>query len=163
MAWVKRWVVTLFLVLVPVWGFAHGDNGPSSGHGPGMMMSPQQMEQMHRNWSRMDGMMNDIPETQSQDERQRLMREHWQAMQEQMELMHQQMMGPGMERGVQQGMMGRSGGQGMANGRADSNPGAGPRDEARFEQRMRLMEDRMNQMQLIMEQMLQHQRYQLNE
>lgn len=151
----KRFIALVLLAWAPTWVFAHGSDGPSSGHGPGMMMSPQQMEQMHRNWSRMDNMMRQVPEVGSQDERQRLMREHREAMREQMDLMHQGMMGSGMMGGGR-GMMNDEQRQGMMN----SQPGASNRSNMSgspsVDQRMQGMEDRMNQMQLMMEQMLRH-------
>ncbi|MBW4934306.1 DUF4175 domain-containing protein [Marinobacter sp. F4206] len=161
MVTIKKIVAVGVLAAAPVWAFAHGSEGPYSGHGPGMMMSPEQMEQMHRNWSRMDGMMQQVPEASSPAERQRLMEEHWEAMEEQMELMHQGMMGPGM---MGPGMMGNS--QGMMNnqgqkqsGNAQGN-GAGTANMD-YGQRMEMMERRMDQMQIMMEQMFKHQQ-QLN-
>ena len=162
MIFIKRFLAFGLLAVAPVWAFAHGSEGPSSGHGPGMMMSPQQMEQMHRNWTRMDNMMRQVPEVGSQEERARLMEEHREAMRKQMDLMHQGMMGPGMMGGGR-GMMNDDQRQGMMN----SQPGAGNRSNSsespNVEQRMRGMEDRMNQMQLMMEQMLRHERQRYEE
>ncbi|MBW0147372.1 hypothetical protein KXD86_07675 [Marinobacter sp. CAU 1620] len=128
-----------------------------------MMMNQEQMDQMHQNWSRMDNMMQQVPDAGSPAERQRLMEEHWEAMEEQMELMHQGMMGPGMMGGGSQGMMG-GGSQGMMGGNQGQgmmNNQSGDRsanaDKGTVDQRMRMMEDRMDQMQLMMEQMFRHQ------
>mgnify|MGYP000585546893 FL=1 len=113
-----------------------------------MMMDQEQMQQMHQNWSHMNQLMQRIPDEASPQERQQLMREHREAMQEQMGFMHHGMMGPGMMRG-QRGMMG---GQHMMNGSQPKN-GDGPTTE----QQIQMMQERMDQMQLMMEQMLQYQ------
>ncbi|MDO3720759.1 hypothetical protein QVZ43_03425 [Marinobacter sp. chi1] len=154
---VTRLIAVGALVAVPVWVLAHGSDGPASGHGPGMMMSPEQMEQMHQNWSRMDNMMQQVPDVGSQAERQRLMEEHWEAMEEQMELMHKGMMGPGMMGYGGQGMMHGNQGQGMMQGQPGSGKQSDGGDQPSVDQRMRMMEERMNQMQLMMEQMFRHQ------
>ncbi|WP_417567561.1 hypothetical protein [Marinobacter sp.] len=162
-----RLIACSVLVSTPLLVFAHGDEGAWQGHGPGMMMD---QDQMNRNWSQMHEMMQGMSGANSPEDRQRLLNEHWKAMEEQMELMHQGMMGPGMMGGGQgnmnnQGMMNNEGmmnNQGQAKkqpGNAQGkNSGAAGMD---YQQRMDLMENRMNQMQLMMEQMLEHQR-QLN-
>ena len=142
----KRLTATAALLVFPAFVLAHGDQG--SGHGPGMMMDQEQMQQMHQNWSHMNQLMQRIPDEASPQERQQLMREHREAMQEQMGFMHHGMMGPGMMRG-QRGMMG---GQHMMNGSQPKN-GDGPTTE----QQIQMMQERMDQMQLMMEQMLQYQ------
>ncbi len=154
----KVFVVGL-LAVAPIWAFAHGSDGPSSGHGPGMMMSPQQMEQMHQNWLRMDNMMRQVPEAGSQEERARLMEEHREAMREQMDLMHGGMMGPGMMGGGH-GMMDGNHGQGMMNSQSGGGNRSSKSEGSNVDQRLRRMEDRMNQMQLMMEQMLRHEQQQ---
>jgi len=108
----KRLTATAALLVFPAFVLAHGDQGSWQGHGPGMMMDQEQMQQMHQNWSHMNQLMQRIPDEASPQERQQLMREHREAMQEQMGFMHHGMMGPGMMRG-QRGMMG---GQHMMNG-----------------------------------------------
>lgn len=145
----KGLAATAALLVFPALVIAHGDQGPWQGHGPGMMMDQEQMQQMHQNWSHMNQLMQRIPDEASPQERQRLMREHRQTMQEQMDFMHHGMMGPGMMRG-QQGMMG---GQHMMNGGQPKN-GDGPTTQ----QQIQMMQERMDQMQLMMEQMLQYQK-----
>ncbi|XKH00879.1 DUF4175 domain-containing protein [Marinobacter nauticus] len=145
---IRKVAVCAVLAISPVWAFAHGNQGSSQGHGPGMMMNQEHVQQMHQNWSRMDNMMQRIPNASSPQERQQLMQNHWETMQEQMNLMHQGMMGPG--------MMGGNQGSGMKNN-AQSGNQAGPVGEQQFQ----LMQERMDQMQLMMEQMLKRQQ-QLN-
>lgn len=150
-----RLIACSVLVSTPLLVFAHGDEGAWQGHGPGMMMN---QDQMNQNWSQMHEMMQGMPGANSPEERQRLLNEHRKAMEEQMELMHQGMMGPGMMGGGQ-GMMNNQGQAKKQPGNAQGkNSGAAGMD---YQQRMDLMENRMNQMQLMMEQMLEHQR-QLN-
>ena len=144
----KRLTATAALLVFPAFVLAHGDQGSWQGHGPGMMMDQEQMQQMHQNWSHMNQLMQRIPDEASPQERQQLMREHREAMQEHMGFMHHGMMGPGMMRG-QRGMMG---GQHMMNGSQPKN-GDGPTTE----QQIQMMQERMDQMQLMMEQMLQYQ------
>ena len=144
----KRLTATAALLVFPAFVLAHGDQGSWQGHGPGMLMDQEQMQQMHQNWSHMNQLMQRIPDEASPQERQQLMREHREAMQEQMGFMHHGMMGPGMMRG-QRGMMG---GQHMMNGSQPKN-GDGPTTE----QQIQMMQERMDQMQLMMEQMLQYQ------
>lgn len=146
---IRKVAVCAVLAISPVWAFAHGNQGPSQGHGPGMMMNQEHMQQMHQNWSRMDNMMERVPNASSPQERQQLMQNHWKTMQEQMNLMHQGMMGPG--------MMGGNQVSGMKNN-AQSGNQAGQVDEQQFQ----LMQERMDQMQLMMEQMLKRQQ-QLNQ
>ncbi|MBZ2168867.1 DUF4175 domain-containing protein [Marinobacter sp. F4216] len=153
---VMRFIAVGALAVVPVLVLAHGSEGPASGHGPGMMMNPEQMEQMHQNWSRMDEMMQQIPNS-SADERQRLMEEHWKAMEEQMGLMHEGMMGPGMMGQSGHGMMHGNQGQGMMQGQPESGKQSKGANQPSVDQRMRMMEERMNQMQLMMEQMFRRQ------
>jgi hypothetical protein len=136
-------------LVFPALVLAHGDQGPWQGHGPGMMMDQEQMQQMHQNWSHMNQLMQRIPDEASPQERQRLMREHREAMQEQMNFMHRGMMGPGMMQG-QSGMMG---GQHMMNGGQPKNG-----DGLTTEKQIQMMQERMDQMQLMMEQMLQYQK-----
>ncbi|MBX2868810.1 MAG: hypothetical protein KTR18_09055 [Acidiferrobacterales bacterium] len=145
---IKGLVVTTALLVFPSFVLAHGDQGSWQGHGPGMMMDQEQMQQMHQNWSRMNQLMQRIPDEASPQERQRLMREHRQTMQEQMDFMHRGMMGPGMMQG-KQGMM-RD--QHMMNGGKPKDGGGLTTD-----QQIRMMQERMDQIQLMMEHMLQYQ------
>ena len=144
----KGLAATAALLVFPALVLAHGDQGPWQGHGPGMMMDQEQMQQMHQNWSHMNQLMQRIPDEASPQERQQLMREHREAMQEQMNFMHRGMMGPGMMQG-QNGMMG---GQHMMNGGQPKNG-----DGLTTEKQIQMLQERMDQMQLMMEQMLQYQ------
>lgn len=147
----KRFALVTVLAASPVLGFAHGSEGSWQGHGPGMMMDQEQMERMHQNWSRMDEMMDEMPSTGSAQQRRQLLEQHRETMEEQMELMHKNMMGPGMMGGA--GMMG----QGMMGNSSNGNSGSENAKGMGTEERLRFMEERMNQMQLMMEQMLRHQ------
>lgn len=149
MTLIKKLVATAVFAALSAFALAHGDQGSWQGHGPGMMMDQEQMQQMHQNWSRMNQLMQRMHAQASPEERQRLMREHWESMQEQMDLMHQGMMGPGM----MQGRHGMMDGQHMMND-PKSSKGTGPSTD----QKLQMMQERMDQMQLMMEQMLQHQR-----
>lgn len=153
---IKKFAACTILAVAPVWAFAHGEQGNWQGHGPGMMMDQDQVQQMQQNWSRMNGFMQQMPGAGSPEERQRFLEDHWEAMEDQMDLMHRGMMGPGMM-GGSGAMMGGNQGQGMMN----NQPGQGNAAGMSPDQRLQFMEERMDQMQLMMEQMLQHQR-QLN-
>lgn len=157
---IKKFAACTILAVAPVWAFGHGEQGNWQGHGPGMMMDQEQMEQLQKNWSRMDQFMQRMPGAGSPEERQKLMDNHWQLMEEQMGLMHRGMMGPGMMGGPG-AMMGGNQGQGMMNNQSGQGNRQGNAAGMPTDQRLQFMEDRMNQMQLMMEQMLQHQR-QLN-
>lgn len=149
---IRKIVACSVLTVAPILAFAHGDQGSWQGHGPGMM-NDEQMQQMQQNWSRMDNMMQRIPETSSPQKRQQLMQDHWEAMQDQMEMMHQGMMGPGTRQGGQ-GMMGGDQNRSMMNNNAQSGEAAaGPAGD----QRLQMIQQRMDQMQLMMEQMLKRQ------
>lgn len=102
----------------------------------------QRMSQMQQNMTAMQAQMARIRATTDPTERRKLMQAHMQAMQENMTAMS----GMG-------GPMKMGGGQpgGMAMG--DSKPMAG----GDMMQRHQMMENRMNMMQMMMEQMLQHQ------
>lgn len=129
--------ISLIMATPVVW--AQGsDNQQSPG---GMMMSPEQMQQMHQNMSRMQDMAPMMRESSGQN-RQKLMQEHMELMQNQMHMMRGGMMG-------NRGMMN---GQGMQGHSSQGNP------EIKSEDRIQFMEQRMGQMQLMMEQMLEHQR-----
>jgi len=153
---IKKFAACTILAVAPVWAFAHGEQGNWQGHGPGMMMDQDQVQQMQQNWSRMNGFMQQMPGAGSPEERQRFLEDHWEAMEDQMDLMHRGMMGPVMM-GGSGAMMGGNQGQGMMN----NQPGQGNAAGMSPDQRLQFMEERMDQMQLMMEQMLQHQR-QLN-
>ena len=151
-----RIVACSVLVAVPATALAQGNSDQMPG---GSMMNQEQMQQMNDNMSRMQGMMQEMGSATSEAERQRIREQHMESMQEHMGMMRGSMMGQGMKIGNGQDMMN---GQGMMNGRSKNKPdkaqgnrsgGAGMDSE----QRLEMMEQRMNQMQLMMEQMLEHQ------
>jgi len=140
--------ISLIMATPVVWAQGSGNQrGPG-----GMMMSTEQMQEMQQNMSRMQEMAPKMRGSSGQN-RQKLMQEHMELMQGQMRMMRGGMMGnqgmmnnPGMMRG--QGMMN---GQGMQGNSSQGNPAVNSEDRVQF------MENRMNQMQLMMEQMLEHQ------
>ncbi len=120
-----------------------GPRGP----GMGMPMSEQDRTQMQERMQLMQQQMNRLHKTTDPAERQKLLDEHYKLMEAQMATMRG-MGGGGMMGG---GMMGQ-GGQGMM------GPGGAPKSGAPGkpptpDQRMRMMEDRMDMMQMMMEQM----------
>ena len=149
-----RLVACSVLMAAPVLVFAQG----SSGQMPrGAMMNQEQMQQMNENMAQMQAMRQEMRNAESDAERQRIREKHMEYMQNHMGMMRGGMMGPGM---MGQGMMG--GGQGMMNNQGKKQSGNGQDKRAGGpgmddEQRMEMMENRMNQMQLMMEQMLEHQ------
>ncbi|GGY60411.1 hypothetical protein [Marinobacter zhanjiangensis] len=152
-----RLMACSLLVSAPVLGFAQGNSGQMP---QGGMMNQEQMQQMHDNMSRMQGMMQQMHDANPGAERERLRDQHMESMQEHMEMMRGGMMGRGQGMmGDGQGMMGN--GQGMMNNQGQKQSGnsrgnrAGGADMD-YGQRMQMMENRMNQMQLMMEQMLEH-------
>lgn len=155
-----RFVACSVFVALPAFAFAQGNSGQMPRGG---MMNQEQVQQMNENMARMQAMMQEMRNANSNAERQRLREQHMESMQEHMQMMRGGMMGPGM---MGQGMMGND--QGMMNnqgqgkkqsGDAQGNRSGGPGMDN--EQRLEMMENRMNQMQLMMEQMLEHQ-WQLN-
>lgn len=140
--------ISLIMATPVVWAQGSGNQrGPG-----GMMMSTEQMQEMQLNMSRMQEMAPKMRGSSGQN-RQKLMQEHMELMQEQMQMMRGGMMGNhGMMNGQGkmngQGMMGGKEVQGSSN---QGNPAIKPEDRIEF------MEKRMNQMQLMMEQMLEHQ------
>ena len=138
------------LVSAPLLAFAQGNSGDMN-HGG--MMNQEQMQQMRENMSQMQEMRRRIHDANPGDERERLREQHMDSMRKHMELMRGGMMGNG------QGM--RNNGQGMMNQqgqRQSGNPkqNRSGKTDVNYEQRMEMMENRMNQMQLMMEQMLEH-------
>lgn len=140
------------------------------GQGPGMM-NQETRQQMRENMSQMQEMMHRMPQVESEAERQRLLEQHMDSMQKHMNMMHGGMMGQGMMgqgmhgpgmmangqgmmgdamMGSGQGMMGSGGGNNLPE--VDDSESTTPND-----QRLQMMENRLDQMQLMMEQMLQHQ------
>lgn len=139
----SRIVICSVIATVPAFANAQGNNGQMPRGG---MMNQEQMQQMHDNMSRMQQMMQEMRSADSKEERERLRDQHMEAMQEQMDMMRGGMMGPGMM------------GQGMMHGQPGQDNREGDSANMSTEQRLEFMENRMNQMQLMMEQMLQHQR-----
>lgn len=157
----SRFIACSVLVAAPVLAFAQGNSDQMPRDG---MMNQEQMQQMNENMAQMQAMRQEMLNASSDAERQRIREKHMEYMQNHMEMMRGGMMGPGMM-GQGQGMMNNQGmmnhqGQGKkqsGNAQGNRSGGAGMDNE----QRLEMMENRMNQMQLMMEQMLEHQR-QLN-
>ena len=103
---------------------------------PGMGMGPSAMPRMQDNMKKMQDLMAKIHASNDVAERRQLLEQHSKAMQEQMEMMH------GMGRG------------------AGGMQGASPTDEGMMKKMMmnhQSMQDRMDMMEQMMGQMLQHQ------
>jgi hypothetical protein len=127
--------------------------------GTGMAIMPMQQQMLH-----MQEEMAKIHDTKDPKERLDLMREHAQSMQEMMQMMHGMMAGQGM-------MGGHGGGMGMGMGMTSQGqmaapgtggpgtmgPGAMTPGVNAMMGRMGMMEQRMNLMQLMMDQMLEQQ------
>ena len=135
----KVMAVSLIVAAPALWA-ADSDNQHGAG---GMMKSPEQMQEMQQNMSRMQGMASQMRQNPGPDH-QKLMQEHMDLMQKQMQMMHGDMMNG-------EKMMN---GQGMQGNSSQSHPVIKPED------RFQSMEKRMDQMQLMMEQMLEHQQLQ---
>lgn len=144
-----RLIVCSVLVAAPVLAFAQGGSGQMP---RGAMMNQEQMQQMNENMTQMQAMRQEMRNAESDAERQRIREKHMEYMQNHMGMMRGGMMGPGMMGGGQ-GMMNNQGKKQSGNGQ-DKRAGSPDMDD---EQRMEMMENRMNQMQLMMEQMLEHQ------
>lgn len=146
----SRLIACSVIAALPAFALAHGSPGQMGGGG---MMNPEQMQQMNENMSRMQGMMQEMRNAESDAERERIRMQHMESMQKHMDMMGGGMMGHG------QGMMGQN--QGMMNNQSKKQTGANQEGRAGAgmsnDQRLEMMENRMNQMQLMMEQMLQHQ------
>ena len=99
-------------------------------------------EQWQQRMNTMHEQMDRINQTKDPKERQRLLEEHWKTMDEQMSDMR---MMEGMMGGMMGGMHGRRGDQGH-----------GSMHMMDPDQRDRYMQDRMDMMQMMMEQMMQH-------
>ena len=111
---------------------------------PAMGMD-KQMPQMQENMKKMQQQMEKFQATTDPKERQKLMQEHMQTMQENMKAMHG-MGGPMMMGGDRHGGMAMGAHKGMADG-----------DMMKHHD---MMEKRMDMMQMMMEQMVQHQKAQ---
>jgi len=108
----------------------------------------RQMTQMQQNMAAMHVQMEQLRATTDPKERQRLLQAHMQAMQDNMKTMRE-MTGPMVMNGSKPGGMAMGGGKAMSDGK----PMAG----GDMMQRHQMMENRMGMMQMMMEQMLQHQ------
>jgi len=118
---------------------AQGVSAPAS---PAMSMDmDRHMTRMQENMTKMQNQMDRLRKTTDAAERQKLMREHMQAMQENMKTMRG-MGGPMLTGSGQRGGMAMGGQKDMAGGDVM--------------QRQEMMEKRMDTMQMMMEQMLQH-------
>ena len=121
-----------------------GPRGP----GMGMPMSEQDRTQMQERMRLMQQQMDRLHKTTDPAERQKLLDEHYKLMEAQMATMRG--MGGGMMKGMDGGM--GQGGQGMM-GPGGAPKSGGPGKAPTSDQRMRMMEDRMDMMQMMMEQM----------
>ena len=138
---------------------------PMSSGPQGGSASDRAWAQMQQNMTRMYQQMNRLPQAKTGAERDKLLAEHWQLMQQNMQAMHASggpmMQGMGMAVGAGEahgpGMMGRQGSgiQGMLGrgpGGAIEHMTPGQRDE--------YFQRRMDSMQMMMEQLMQHQQWQ---
>jgi hypothetical protein len=110
--------------------------------GAGMRTDPGMQQQMIERMKTMQSQMEKIRQTTDPKERERLLAEHMESMHEGMRTMRG--MGGGM-----MGMMGGGPGGAMAGGSMHRPRGSGP-------QNAEMMQDRMDMMQMMMEQMMQH-------
>lgn len=108
---------------------AHGNARGGMGSMMGDSMMQQQMTKMHEQMQKNHELMQQIMNEENLEKRQSLMQQHMQSMHDQMHLMGQPMGG--------------------------SNDGAQPPVE--MQERMKLMDMRINMMQMMLEQMMQHQ------
>ena len=115
------------------------DKSPPAKHAMSMDME-KQMGQMQDKMKAMQAQMDTIHKTTDAKERQKLMQEHMEAMQESMKAMHG-MGGPMMTGSGQRGGMAKGGHKDMAGGAMKHHE---------------MMEKRMDMMQMMMEQMMQH-------
>lgn len=145
-----RLIACTVLVSAPLAGFAQGNSGQMHRGG---VMGQEQMQQMNENMSRMQEMMQEMHNTNSSAERDQLREQHMSSMREHMGMMRGGTMQPGHGmRGDGSGMMNNQGQRQSGDRRETRAAGEGMDNE----QRMEMMENRMNQMQLMMEQMLEH-------
>lgn len=125
----------------------------------------KQWAQIQGNMAKMYGLMTQIQNTTDPAERQKLLNEHWQLMQQNMQAMRgfggpmmRGGMGPGA--GMGPGMMGGAGpGYGMGPGMMGASPCQGSPAGMTEQQREKFMQRRLDTMQMMMEQMLMRQQY----
>lgn len=120
-----------------------------AGIGAGIATMP-----MHQQMKRMQEQMAKIHEATAPEERRKLMKEHTESMQDMMKMMHGMMAGQGMMGPRHRGMWSPSG-----NAQGMMNP---PCAEGADSDRMARMEQRMNMMQMMMDQVLKAQSEQLD-
>jgi len=111
---------------------------------------------MQERYKKMQDQMARLSKTKDPKERQKILDEHWVTMHEGMDTM---MGRGGMGRGMMMGGMGPGGGgMGMGpGGRMGPGTGMGPMSPEMMDQRQRRFEQRMDMMQMMMDQMMQHQ------
>ena len=148
-----RLITVSLLVTAPTLALSQGSPQPMPGGG---MMDQEHMRQMHENMSQMQEIMQQMHGAESGTDRERLMERHMEHMHRHMDMMRGGMMGQGM---MGQGMMGNR--SGMQNGQGNKQPGKARsqgqgRDNMDLGQRLELMESRMDQMQMMLEQMLEY-------
>lgn len=161
-----RVILCSMLVSAPALASAQGNAGQM---GSGPMMNQEQMQQMHQNMSQMQGMMQEMSTLDSPAKRAEMREKHMEAMQQHMQMMRSHMTGPGMMMnngghmmGSGQGMSGDNNRQKMMmDNQGKQQPGKAGGDRSgkadlSDEKRLEMMESRLNQMQLMMEQMLKH-------
>lgn len=163
-------VVSLALSSPLVLAASHGAANTQSGMGSQMMQqggSGMAQMPMMRQMQQMQEQMGLIHNTDDPKQRRKLLEEHIESMQGMMQMMHGMMgsqggmMGPrGMGQGAMQGQgPGMMGGQGSMTGPGATNM---PDMSGQFGQRMDMMQERMNTMQMLMDQMMQNQSEILN-
>jgi hypothetical protein len=106
------------------------------------------MEKMKKHMKKMMQQMDAIHKTDDLEKRDKLLQEHMQSMREGMQMMR------GMGGGMMKGMMGEGGGGMMKGGGMTQSDSKSPGDDK--DMRHRTMEQRLDMMQMMMEQMMQH-------
>ena len=106
------------------------------------------MDKMQGHMKKMMQQMDAIHKTDDPEKRDKLLQEHRQSMQEGMQMMR------GMGGGMMKGMMGEGGGDMMQGGGMHQGGGKMSCDDK--DMRHRMMEQRLDMMQMMMEQMMQH-------
>ncbi|MDX1457610.1 MAG: hypothetical protein R3276_08465 [Marinobacter sp.] len=155
----KTLIVSLATTMPFVANAHYGHENWAPGEMP--MMTQDEMDGL---MDQMGGVMARIHEETSPEQRQELMNEHMRLMQRYMYMMHGSMGGPGMMMG--QGMMGGPGmmqggqhepGRGMMGGDPADSENQQDRSGMTTDQRLQYLDQRLNRMQLMMEQMLRRQ------
>ena len=145
--------------LSPAWALA-ADPAPATQtqqQAPNIAEFDKQMAQAQENLQKMQAQMEKIRQTQDPQERQKLLQEHWNAMQGSMGMMHN-MWGPGLM-GCCGGGMGMMGGNMMGGGHMmgwQDYSSLSPEQKA---QRQYMMDRYMGMQQMMMDHMMWHQHY----